>query len=164
MKYMRSPFHRFNIGLLVTASLASIALPLMYPSSAEAQSIWDRLFRRRSSSRLEERPSGRASGGAVRDELCSAESPGQSLRAIVPESNQGDTVEAYPTFFFYVPFSSTQNEELVAEFMLLTDDRYYLLEEPLLVSLPDTPGIVRLGLPDPPRYPAGPAPRRRPTL
>ena len=146
MKFMRPVSRLSSIGILIPALLISVALPLLYAPSVEAQSIWERLFSRRRSA--EGQASGRASGGAVRDALCSAESPGQSLRAIVPASNQGDTVEAHPTFFFYVPFSSTQNEELVAEFMLLTEDRYYLLEEPLLVSLPETPGIVRLGLPE----------------
>lgn len=143
---MRSPVLLLKASLLLTILSTTMALSLWHPPAVQAQSFWERLFRR--SPRAEGQASGRASGGAVRDALCTAESPRKNLVAIVPASNQGDTVESHPTFFFYVPFSSSENEDLVGEFMLLTDDRYYALEQPLLVSLPQEPGLVRIELPE----------------
>ncbi|MEM9448286.1 MAG: DUF928 domain-containing protein [Cyanobacteria bacterium P01_E01_bin.6] len=142
---VHSRLQLIRISVLSVLLSASVVVPLFSASPAEAQSIWVRLFGRR---RAEGQASGRANGGAVRDQLCSAESPGKSLVALVPQSNQGDTVDGHPSFFFYVPFSSSQNDQLVAEFMLLTEDRYYVLDEPLRVTLPEQPGIVRLDIPE----------------
>lgn len=114
------------------------------PSAVQAQWFWERLFRRE---RAEGQASGRASGGAVRDAVCSAEAiENQPLTALVPLSNEGDTVQAYPSFFFYVPFGSDEGPTL-AEFMLLDEDQRFALEQPLRVVLPEGAGIVRLQLP-----------------
>lgn len=116
------------------------------PTDQSFQARLTRLFNRNCSSRVESQASGRANGGAVRDELCSAEARDTSLIALVPQSNQGATISPRPSFFFYVPYSSGQNGNLVAEFMLLNADRSYRLEQPLRVSLPEQPGIVRVDL------------------
>lgn len=143
---MRSPSQRLGALMLSTMLTTSTTLVLLDARPVAAQSFWERLFQRRRSA--EQRASGRTRGGAVRDELCSAEAIDKSLVAIVPASNLVDTIESHPTFFFFVPFSSSENEDLVAEFMLITDDRQYWLDEPLLVALPQSPGIVRLELPE----------------
>ncbi len=143
---MRSPAQLLGILAISATLIATTALPLINARPAAAQSLWERLFQRRRDPNRQ--ASGRTRGGAVRDELCSAEAADKSLVAIVPQSNLGDTVDSHPSFFFYVPFSSSENTDLVAEFMLITDDRQYWLEEPLLVALPQSPGIVRLDLPE----------------
>ncbi|MEL6223148.1 MAG: DUF928 domain-containing protein [Cyanobacteria bacterium J06627_8] len=140
----RSPVRLVRL-LVLSLTLSSMVSSMVAIKPATAQSIWERLFGRRIP---EGRASGRTRGGAVRDELCSAEAQGKSLVALVPESNQGDTISPHPTFFFYIPFSSRQNRDLAAEFMLLTEERNYLLDAPLRVSLPDQPGIVKVTVPD----------------
>jgi hypothetical protein len=140
--------------VLVTGTLVNVApaAAQSQPSACPApgdrsiQARLTRLFNRNCSTRGESQASGRANGGAVRDELCSAEAKDQALVALVPQTNQGTTISAQPSFFFYVPYSSSETGDLVAEFMVLNEDLSYRLDQPLRVTLPDQPGIVRVDL------------------
>jgi hypothetical protein len=68
----------------------------------------------------------------------------QPLIPLSPESNQGLTVEQYPTFLFYVPFGRTDKVKF-AELLVLDYDQ--ILGEPIRFLLPDKAGIVRVRLP-----------------
>lgn len=141
-----SQVRQFVLGITSLGILATI--PLSYPSAAQA-GIFDFLFgRRRGASNAR----GRRSGGAVRDECPVQTAEGQlvdfsSFQALAPEDNRILTADAYPTFWFNVPFSASDNLRHV-EFMLIhEDDKTYALEQPLQFDLPREPGVVKVQLP-----------------
>lgn len=79
-------------------------------------------------------------GGASRGTNCSRSQ--KSLKALLPTSNLGLTVEKYPTFFVYVPPISTQ----LAEFELREgNDSTVVYKTRFMV--PATPGVVNFSLP-----------------
>ncbi|PZV18697.1 MAG: hypothetical protein DCF22_01230 [Leptolyngbya sp.] len=91
-------------------------------------------------------------GGAVRGECPVGK---KSLMALIPAKDIGQTTQAYPTFWFYLPFGKTtftpsgESEVTVAsaKFVLLDEDRKPVLKQPLILLLPDKEGIVKLTLP-----------------
>jgi len=58
----------------------------------------------------------------------------------------GKTVDGYPTFWFYVPYETSS--AINATFMLLEEDQMPVLEEPILIPLSGTPGLVSVTLPE----------------
>ncbi|ARV57808.1 hypothetical protein BZZ01_03425 [Nostocales cyanobacterium HT-58-2] len=81
------------------------------------------------------------SGGASRGGNCSLEQ--KSLKALLPASKLGLTVAEYPTFFVYVPQSSTQ----LAEFELREENNNKIVYKKRLM-VPATAGIVNFSLSD----------------
>ena len=57
----------------------------------------------------------------------------------------GLTTKEYPTFWFYIPYHSTEIRQ--AELMLLDENQSPVLEKPILVQLSKTPGIISVKLP-----------------
>ena len=103
-------------------------------------------------------PTGRTRGGAGRGPLCpfinipvSALVPalhGEMAEAIATDLVFGTTIEAHPTFWFYVPYAAAEGVD-TAKFMLLDAERNPVLPEPIVVSLTGTPGFVSFRLPEP---------------
>lgn len=107
-------------------------------------------------------PSGRSRGGAGRGSICSiAESDSsqdsalQSVVALVytqavsPDKTSvgGYTVEAQPTFWFYLPYVSSVAEKQVARFTLLDESKQVVWHELVAIELSQTPQIVEYSLP-----------------
>ena len=69
----------------------------------------------------------------------------RSLTALVPKINLGLTTESHPTFWFYIPEEMANVDE--AEFMLLDKDNNPAIDEPIIVELSETPGLVSVSLP-----------------
>ncbi|WP_413160315.1 DUF928 domain-containing protein [Capilliphycus salinus ALCB114379] len=67
------------------------------------------------------------------------------LTALIPQTNLGLTTKEYPTFWFYVPYNSTDIRQ--AELIILDKNRRPALEEPISVQLSGTPGIIGITLP-----------------
>ncbi|MEM9218538.1 MAG: DUF928 domain-containing protein [Cyanobacteria bacterium P01_F01_bin.150] len=142
-----SLFARRCVLAFISCTILS-AIPLSYPSAAQA-GIFDFLF---GSGRGGRSASGRRSGGAVRDECPVNTADGQlvdfaSFQALAPENNRMVTTETHPTFWFNMPFAASEELKHV-EFMLIhEDDKTYALDQPILLHLPEEPGVVRFQLP-----------------
>jgi hypothetical protein len=144
----QKPLHSRRLFLVSTVTLvASSAAFLLLPQpKAEAQSFIERLrslFTGRSGRRT---ASGRKRGGAVRGPCAAPAVAGQSLTALIPKDNLGLTTQAHPTFWCYLPYAQAQ-EVRIAEFMLLDEALDPVLEEPIAVTLPASPGLVSFSLP-----------------
>jgi len=145
------PFRRSRSGLqrAIALLLCSAALLTTLPPQAQAQTFAERiqqLFTRR---REVDRASGRARGGAIRSgcQISQLESD-RPLMALIPEGNLGKTAEAHPTFWFYSPFT-TSNERLTALFTLLDENHNPILQNlSIPVTLPESPGLVSFRLPE----------------
>lgn len=85
---------------------------------------------------------GTRKGGASRGN-CPPIDPG--LTALIPEINLGLTTKEYPTLWFYVPYSATEIAQ--AELMVLDENQQPALDQPLVIKLSQTPGIVGIKLP-----------------
>ncbi|MGB3401941.1 MAG: DUF928 domain-containing protein [Microcoleaceae cyanobacterium] len=85
---------------------------------------------------------GQRKGAASRGN-CPPTQPG--LTALIPETNLGLTTKEYPTFWFYIPYSTTEIAQ--AELMLLDENQQPILEKPMKIQLSQTPGIVGITLP-----------------
>lgn len=68
------------------------------------------------------------------------------ITALVPSSAEGLTTEAFPTFWFYVPYTRTSGIE-EAKFVLLDED-LRIVVQPTDVTLPDTAGVISFQLPN----------------
>jgi hypothetical protein len=85
---------------------------------------------------------GNRKGGASRGNCPATQPP---LTALIPQTNLGLTTKEYPTFWFYIPYHSTEIHQ--AELMLLDENQSPILEKPILVQLSKTPGIISVKLP-----------------
>ncbi len=85
---------------------------------------------------------GNRKGGASRGN-CPPIQP--SLTALIPGINMGLTTEEYPTFWFYIPYNSTDIPQ--AELMLLDENQRPVIEKTISVQLSGTPGIIGVTLP-----------------
>ncbi|MEQ8964087.1 MAG: DUF928 domain-containing protein, partial [Coleofasciculus sp. C2-GNP5-27] len=85
--------------------------------------------------------SGNRTGGGSRSKCPPMDFP---LTALVPESNWGRTLKAHPTLWFYVPYSPKQAP--VGEFVLQDEAGNDVYRLPFQLS--QTPGLVRLSIPD----------------
>ncbi len=129
---------------LVLATLAML-ISALAPGAAQAQVL------------LAGRPlnaSNSSKSGGVRGECPASATP---LMALMPEGDPGHTTQAYPTFWFYLPFGrqtflkgdgTTQATVALARFVLLDDKRKPILNQRMvLIPLPEKPGIGRFTLP-----------------
>lgn len=159
MKRLNSSLHGHSPRLHVKPSrflgraIATVVCGAMVlsvtPTPTQAQTLSERIQALFTRSRDVGRPSGRARGGAIRAgcETSGLESD-RPLLALIPENNLGKTSEAYPTFWFYSPFTASSSN-LSAIFTLLDENRNPVLQTVSIpVTLPETPGIVSFQLPE----------------
>ncbi len=149
-------------GLVIPATIA--------PAPVQAQSLFDRLREMISPSTDRGSASGRSRGGSIRG-ICTVMNRASSLEtnfvALIPTGNVGTTVEAYPTFWFYVPRygaiskdnssqNASQKPDLIpaklGEFMLLDDQGQPMLKEPIAIVLAEQAGFVKFTLPADPSF------------
>jgi hypothetical protein len=57
----------------------------------------------------------------------------------------GETTEASPTLWFYVPYTRSKSEG-VARFMLLDESKKPILEKPINLALTENPGIISVSI------------------
>lgn len=81
---------------------------------------------------------GRREGGGTRGNCLRSDT---RLLALIPNSNYGTTLSEYPTFFWYVPHTTTQS----AEFVLLDEDDNEVYKSTFQIS--ENPGIISHTLP-----------------
>jgi hypothetical protein len=120
-------------------------LGLSAVAQAQSQSFFSRIRDIINPRRRSQTASGRSRGGSVRGRCVAPERADTRLTALIPNTNLGLTISAYPTFWFYIPYQRTDDIN-TAEFMLLDADRRPVLTKSVLVNLPETPGIVRFSL------------------
>ncbi len=133
--------YRKSIFILTLTTVLSVPLFSLYTPQAQAGFIGERiqnLFRRE---RKQGRPSGRSRGGAIRDESC-VSPDSKPLMALVPENNQGTTIAAHPTFWFYLP-SIRSETDTQARFELVDENENRFVVQKM-VELPDAPGIISI--------------------
>jgi hypothetical protein len=82
---------------------------------------------------------GRRQGGGTRGDCLHGDAP---LIALMPDTNFGQTLDEYPTFYWYIPDVPAEG----AEFVLLDeqDNEVYVAD----YQLSGQPGLIRLSLPD----------------
>ncbi|MGB7441268.1 MAG: DUF928 domain-containing protein [Coleofasciculaceae cyanobacterium] len=131
--------------LLVGALNFSCISSVIYTPQVQAQSVGQRIQSLLSSQKKKlGTASGRSRGGAIRGE-CPAVVDTR-LIALAPDTNLGATVEGSPTFWFYIPYSQSMGVEYAR--FVLSDPQGGGLKQPIWVELPETPGIVKLNLPE----------------
>ncbi|NET50313.1 MAG: DUF928 domain-containing protein [Merismopedia sp. SIO2A8] len=135
---------RISLRIFSTVFTVSAGLFIGYPSPAHA-GILDFFF---GGPEGASNASGRRSGGAMRDACPSDGADVSTFQALVPENNRVLTDATHPPFWFYMPF--TLSDELYfAEMMLIdAETKEPLLEEPVLFELPEQSGIVKVALPE----------------
>lgn len=149
------------VSSVLALGLTTAVFPLIQPTQpASAQSFGERIRGLFDRSRPVGSASGRASGGAVRDsaeecrrqELPTSDDLPSSLglRALVRDDNYGSTNSPHPVFYFFTSYTNNlgNGETGVAALMLIDDSTYQLFDQPLIVELPETPGIVRVEIPE----------------
>lgn len=123
-------------------------VPSMASEPVQTQNFFQRIWRRFTDRpKRDERPATVGRGGANRDRCPYTK---QELVALVPvSSNTGlpyleRTLAAYPTWYFYVPYQPRLGRQI--EFVLLDIDENILYQQ--IFTLSNTPGILRISLPD----------------
>ncbi|NET61849.1 MAG: DUF928 domain-containing protein [Symploca sp. SIO2E6] len=137
--------YRQSLLIFSLTTVLSVPLLSLYTPQAQAGFLGERvqnLFRR---DRTAGRPSGRARGGAIRDESCISPDS-KPFMALVPEDNQGTTIAAHPTFWFYLPLGRSE-KVTQARFVLFDENQTSVIAQKM-VELPDAPGIVSVKLPE----------------
>ncbi|MDA0269167.1 MAG: DUF928 domain-containing protein [Cyanobacteria bacterium] len=86
---------------------------------------------------------GNRQSGSTRSETCIAPDAALPLTALMPESNYGQTIDGYPTFFFYLPETDAESVRFVI-YNETTNDLFYEGN----FSPQSQSGIISLDLPD----------------
>ncbi len=86
---------------------------------------------------------GNRQSGSTRSETCVAPNAPLQLTALIPESNYGQTIHGYPTFFFYLPETDAESVKFVI-YNETTNDLFYEGQ----FSPQGQSGILSLDLPD----------------
>ncbi len=89
-------------------------------------------------------------GGGLNPTDSSCNQVGETLRALIPVKNPVRTTEAYPTFLFFSPLGADQIE--YGEFSLLPWPREEQRHYRVRFTLPESPGIVSITLPNLPEH------------
>ncbi|MEO0455303.1 MAG: DUF928 domain-containing protein [Cyanobacteria bacterium P01_A01_bin.114] len=89
-------------------------------------------------------------GGGLNPEDSSCSIHNDSVQALIPVENPVLTATAYPTFLFYIPFGA--EEVQFGEFSLLTWPGEATRQYQTRFTLPTSPGIVSVTLPELPAY------------
>lgn len=115
--------------------------PLVTPTIASAISLNQSRFLLALNLRLPPKGApGKRRGASTRDGYCSSD---EEVIALVPGTNLGLTVAERPTFLVYVPYESNGLE---AEFSLKDREGNEVYQQ--IVALKNTPGIVKVRLPE----------------
>ena len=130
--------------LLAGALSFSLTSYLIYAPQVQAQSVGERIRALFSSQEELGTASGRSRGGASRGECPAVEDT--NLAVLGPSNNLGSTIESSPTLWFYIPYSKSMGLESAKFF--LSHPQGAGLKQAIWVELPDTPGIVKLNLPE----------------
>ena len=88
-------------------------------------------------------------GGVLAPGQSSCQASDRGLRALIPVGNPVLSITDYPTLLFYVPDASAAVR--VGEFSILTQDERRRIGK-VRFTLPETPGIVSVRLPELPEY------------
>lgn len=128
----------------VTTAFYFNFLSPIFVHKAQAQNVFERIGQMFNGSRSEGNASGRSRGGATRSQCSQIDK--DNLTALVPQDNGGLTTQEYPQFWFYLPFGGN-SQSPPATFRLLDEKKKPVLTKPLLFSLPDKKGIVRMSIP-----------------
>ncbi|MGK7898346.1 MAG: DUF928 domain-containing protein, partial [Xenococcus sp. (in: cyanobacteria)] len=88
-------------------------------------------------------PSGNTTPGTTRPETACPKTS-KPLTAIVANQGQDFTLEEYPTFLFYIPYTPQQISEI--EFLILNETQTKTIYHSS-IKLNDRPGIIKLKLP-----------------
>lgn len=137
-----------QVKIAFAIALSIISVPF-YPAIAQSQfGTLDN--QNQLNARRERPPKGTASsGGGLGSSSASCNNKGQRLTALVPRNvEQRLTTSEYPTFWFYVPYSSPEIESI--EFSLHHRDEKLLYRTFFKPS--KTPGIIGIRLPAVPKY------------
>jgi hypothetical protein len=86
---------------------------------------------------------GNRQSGSTRSETCVAPDAPLQLTALMPESNYGQTIDGYPTFFFYLPETDAESVRFVV-YNETTNDLFYEGD----FAPQGQSGILNLNLPD----------------
>lgn len=84
-------------------------------------------------------------GAASRGLSCNKDIPASQLVALIPQSNLGLTVDDYPTFWFYNPYTANKFHSLVFQLYPLQGDSPVYQKQ--VLASQTSPGIIRLTLP-----------------
>ncbi|MBK4730662.1 DUF928 domain-containing protein [Oxynema sp. CENA135] len=152
MTWRKSPLNLFSLAALLSLSLwGTLAFPTRSrantapPSGAIAQELptdWNAApFDPPQSG-----APGRRIGGATRG-LCPESA--QNIVALIPPTNQGQTLSQYPTFFFYVP-EIVPAQDMQIEFLLEDQSNWQDVKTvyKTTMPIPKQSGIVAIALPD----------------
>ena len=91
-------------------------------------------------------PQGESKPGATRPEaMCENRNP--TLTAIVANKGEDFTVSEYPTFWFYIPYSSEEIREL--EFALKNKEKTKTIYR-TVIEVTQTPGLIKVTIPPQP--------------
>ncbi|NET59662.1 MAG: DUF928 domain-containing protein [Symploca sp. SIO2E6] len=144
MNNKQLPTKPIILGLTLTSLILGslgILKPLITPKIASAISLNQSPFQLALRFRLPPKGApGRRRGAGTRQGYCSSD---ERLIALMPGTNLGLTVAERPTFWFYVPY---QGDKLEAEFLLEDNEGNEVYQE--IVALNNTPGIVKVSLPE----------------
>jgi hypothetical protein len=137
-----------QVKIAFAIALSIISVPF-YPVLAQQQSGILENQNQVNASR-DRPPKGTATeGGGLGDSSASCNNTGQRLTALVPRNlEQRLTTEEYPTFWFYLPYSSQEIESI--EFSLHERDEKLIYRTSFKPS--KTPGIIGIRLPAVPKY------------
>lgn len=157
--------YRIICSALVSLAIGAGIHGTIVPAPVQAQSIFDKLRQIISPSTNRGTATGRSRGGAIRGNCTADKDPsgfGYQLVALMPKTNLGTTVEANPTFWFYIPpfrylpSNTSASPQLIqvkaGEFMLLDDKGKPMLKRPIPVKLSDQAGFARFTLPKDPAF------------
>ncbi len=93
-------------------------------------------------------PTGNSTPGTTRPSAACPETP-KPLTAIVANNGKDFTLSAHPTFWFYIPYGPEQLSRL--EFLLLNGNERETIYQ-TNIQLTDKPGIIKITLPNEPKY------------
>jgi hypothetical protein len=93
-------------------------------------------------------PTGNSTPGTTRPSAACPETP-KPLTAIVANNGKDFTLSAHPTFWFYIPYGSEALSRM--EFLLLNGNERETIYQ-TNIQLTDKPGIIKITLPNEPKY------------
>jgi len=137
--------YRKSIFIFSLSTVLSVPLLSVYTPQAQAGFLGEGIRNMLRRERQQGRASGRSRGGAIRDESC-VSPDSKPFMALVPEDNQGTTIAAHPTFWFYLPLGRSE-KVTQARFVLFDENQSSVIAQKM-VELPDAPGIVSVKLPE----------------
>ncbi len=129
--------------VVISISLAISCLP------AQAQNTQNKnnsqLTQNNNSQRRKDNRGANRKSGNDRGQCPAINSVNNTLTALVSDQDTALTLSDSPTLLFYVPYNS--NPPLKAQFSLRDEQGYNVIKPPMIITLSNTPGIVKVNLP-----------------